>query len=76
MSVQVNNYTLTVIKSLFENMIGYDFDDITDASHFSYNYVSREGIYPEHIVNAYYSAMVIISCLTDAQFMAIKSIYE
>lgn len=75
MDVKIDNYTLTVIGSLFRNMRDHDFDDIADASSYAYAYVSREGIYPEHIVNGYYSAMIIISCLTDGQFAAIRSIY-
>jgi len=75
MEVVVNNYSIAVIESLFKVMKGHDFDDVAEASSYMYHYVRKEGIYPEAVVVGYYSAMIIVSTLTDEQFEKIRSVF-
>jgi len=74
--IQINNYSISVLESLFKSMGGASKTQLFDASVYLYNFVSKEGIYPAKIVDGFYSAMAIMSGLTSDQFWQIKSIYS
>ena len=75
MEAQINNYSVTVLESLFKSMKDAPYNQIMDASSYLYNFVSKEGIYPQQIVAGFYSAMVIISEMSLDQFWQVKSLY-
>jgi len=75
MDVQVNNYSITVLESLFRGMKDAEYQKIFDASVYLYNFVSKERIYPQKIVEGFRSAMVIMSDLSQDQFWLMKSIF-
>ena len=73
--VEINAYSLAVIKSVFMDMQDKGQGEMCDASAWLYNFVKKEGIYPPKIVEGFYSAMEIISDLTAEQFLIIKSVF-
>jgi len=75
MKVQINNYSITVLESLFKGMPDANYEQVFDASVYLYNFVSKERIYPPKIVEGFRSAMTIVSDLSPDQFWQIKSIY-
>lgn len=76
MEIQINNYSITVLESLFRSMKGAGYQKIFDASVYLYNYVSKQGIYPPKIVAGFYSAMAILEDLSLNQFWQMMSIYN
>ena len=76
MEIQVNNYSVTVLESLFKGMRDASYEQIFDASVYLYNFISKERIYPPKVVQGFGSAMAIISDLSMDQFWQIKSIYS
>jgi hypothetical protein len=75
MEIQVNNYSITVLESLFRSMKDAEYPDIFDASVYLYNFVMKERIYPPKVVEGFRSAMAIMSELSQDQFWQIKSVY-
>jgi len=75
MEIQVNNYSITVLESLFKSMRDASYEQIFDASVYLFNFVSKERIYPPKIVQGFGSAMAIMSEISVDQFWQIKSIY-
>lgn len=75
MNFEVNDYTITVLESVFASVSEPDFNQVFEAAVFLYNYVVAEKSYPGHIVDAFYSAMVILSDLTMRQFLQIRQIF-
>lgn len=73
--IQINNYSVAVLESLFKSMRGASYDQMFNASVYLYRFVSKEGIYPAKIVAGFYSAMAIMSDLSADQFWQVKSIY-
>jgi len=75
MDIQINNYSVTVLESLFRTLKNAGWQEISDAAVYLYNFVSKEGIYPKRIVEGFYSAMVIMSDMSTEQFWQVKSLY-
>jgi len=75
MEIQVNNYSITVLESLFSSMKDAEYEKIFDASVYLYNFVVKERIYPTKVVEGFRSAMAIMSELSTTQFWQIKSIF-
>jgi len=73
--IQVNNYSITVLESLFKGMKDAGYEKIFDASVYLYNFISKERIYPPKIVEGFRSAMAIMSDMSTDQFWQVKSIY-
>jgi len=71
----INNYSITVLESVFKAMKSAGYEEISDAAAYLYKNVKKEGIYPPKIVGGFYSAMAIVGGLTLDQFWQIKSIY-
>jgi len=71
--LMINDYTVSVIESIFSEMRRNSFDEICDASDYLYNHVKNEGIYPQQVVDGFYSAREIILELTSEQFLILKS---
>ena len=76
MEIQVNNYSITVLESLFKGMKDASYEQIFDASVYLYNFVLKERIYPPKIVEGFRSSMAILNELSQDQFWQIKSIYR
>jgi len=75
MEIQVNNYSITVLESLFKSMKTAEYSEVFDASVYLYNFVQKERIYPPKVVEGFRSAMAIMSELSTTQFWQIKSLY-
>jgi len=75
MEIQINNYSITVLESLFKGMRDASYEEVFDASVYLYNFVLKERIYPPKIVQGFGSAMAIMSEISMDQFWQIKSVY-
>jgi len=73
--ITINNYSISVLESLFTSMKGAGYKEILDASIYMYENVKKEGIYPSKIVAGFYSAMAILEEMSLDQFWQVKSIY-
>ena len=72
--VIINNYSISVLESLFRSKKDAGYQEIRDASEFLYERVRKERIYPSKVVEGFRSAMSIIQELTMDQFWLLKHV--